>query len=58
MNSSVPGFISDRSYHTDWVWHENLVKNIESMAEKYGVKCNSQQEEWLVEKKSDFSALF
>ena len=58
MNPSVPGFIADRSYHMDRVWHENLVKDIESMAEKYGVMCNSQQEEWLVEKKSDFSALF
>lgn len=58
MNSTVPGFVAERSYHVDKAWHLNLVKNIESMAERYGVRCNSQQEEWLEEKKSDFGTLF
>ena len=58
MNSSVPGFTAEKSYYMDQGWHLNLVKTVKSMAEKYGVRCNSQQEEWLEEKKSDFSALF
>ncbi|MEM0156722.1 MAG: radical SAM protein [Thermoplasmataceae archaeon] len=58
MSSSVPGYVADRSYHMDQAWHNGLVKSIEAMAEKYGVRCNSQQEEWLIEKKSDFGSLF
>lgn len=58
MTSAVPGFITDRSYHMDRTWHLGLVKSIESLAQKYGVRCNSQQEEWLEERKSDFGALF
>ncbi len=58
MSSGVPDYVADRSYHVDKEWRTALVRSIEAMADKYGVRCNSQQEEWLVEKKYDFGSLF
>ncbi len=43
---------------TDAKWRENLTSAVEKLSDKYSVTCNSQDQEWLVERRMDYRTLF
>lgn len=39
-------------------WQERVEADIQRLSDRYSVKCNSQEQEWLEEKKMDFKTLY
>lgn len=48
MANEFPGYTRDSSYHGDMHWKDGLSRTIEDFGRQYGVRVNSQKDEWKV----------
>ena len=58
MERYLPGYDDRKEFNESNAWKSEVVGRIEKLAEKYNVECNSQKDEWMVERGYNFGGLF
>ena len=58
MERYLPGYDDRKEFNESNAWKSEVVGRIEKLAEKYHVECNSQKDEWMVERGYNFGGLF
>ncbi len=58
MQHNLPWLVNDRGQASDRNWKVRVEQEIGMLSREYAVNCNSQKDEWLVERESSFGKLF